>query len=214
MFVRSALVEAEGMSKSITELLDHTRIGAIQLDPQGRIVESNDTATRWLRARDGLSDEGGVLGATAPDDDERLNRLLARALPRFGVQGEGGSMPVTRMQAPKNPLILHVTPIGARHSVYPAGTVAALVLVVDLRARAAVAPELVQTVLGLTQSEAEIAVLVAQGTTAHEIAAATGRGYHTVRTHIKNACRKLGVSRLPGLAQTVLALSNLPRPRE
>ena len=47
--------------------------------------------------------------------------------------------------------------------------------------------------------------------TLREIATATGCGYSTVRTHLKHIFAKLGVSRQFEVAQTVLALSSLPR---
>ena len=66
--------------------------------------------------------------------------------------------------------------------------------------------------LGLTPAQAAIAVLLAEGRTPRQIAAATGRRYSTVRTHLKHIYARLGVSRQLGVAQLVLALSNLPVP--
>ena len=71
-----------------------------------------------------------------------------------------------------------------------------------------------QLQLGLTAAEAEIAVLLAEGCTVREIAATTGRGYSTVRTHLKHIFTKLGSSRQFEVAQTVLALSSLPKSRD
>ena len=83
-------------------------------------------------------------------------------------------------------------------------------LVVDPIDRARVDPGLVERVLGLTPAETEIAVLLAEGRTPRQIAAATGRGYSTVRTHLKHMFVKLGVSRQVEVVQLVLALASLP----
>ena len=211
--VRSALAEAGGLGAAVVELLDNTRTGVIQLDRRGRIVEANDSAREVLRGNDGLSDVDGELCVARPDDDARLRELLARALPRLGGQGVSGSMTVRRTSLLPG-FALHVTPMRSRGADYRTRNAAALVLIVDPVRRARIDPELVQAALGLTAAEAEIAVLLAEGRTVREIAATTGRGYSTVRTHLKHIFTKLGISRQFEVAQTVLALSSLPKSRD
>ena len=111
-------------------------------------------------------------------------------------------------------LVVHVMPVRDREGAYRSRGVAALVLIVDPAVRARVEPALVQRVLGLTAVESEIAVLLAEGRAAPEIAAVTGRGYGTVRTHVKHMFAKLGVSRQVEVVRLVLALSCLPASRD
>ena len=211
--VRAALVDAGALGKSVTELLGTTRTGVIQLDRSGRIVAANDGARELLRRNDGLSDGNGALRAATPEDNAGLRNLLAQALPRFGEQGASGSMMVRRSsQLPR--LALHVKPVADRELDDRSRHVAALVLIVDPVERARIAPGLVEAVLGLSPAETEIAVLLAEGRTTRQIAAATGRGYSTVRTHLKHIFIKLGVSRQYEVAQLVLALSSLPVSRD
>ena len=211
--VRSALVDADALGTSIAELLDNTRAGVVQLDRRGRIVDANDRARGLLLGNDGLSAGDGALHAAAPADDDRLQRLLARALPRFGEQGASGSMLVRRPSL-RPSLALHVTPVATGEADYRSRSVAALALIVDPVDRARVDPALVERVLGLTPVETEVAVLLAEGLGAPQIAAATGRGYGTVRTHLKHMFAKLGVSRQVEVVQLVLALSSLPASRD
>ena len=211
--VRSALVEADALGASATELLTNTRVGVIHLDGRGRIVEINDSAGELFRRNDGLSDAGKELRATWPDDDERLKELLAGALPHLAGQGVSGSM-LVRRDAPLPTLALHVKPVSSRVADYRSRRVAALVLIVDPVTRVRVDPDLVEATLGFTPAEAEIAAMLAEGRTLRQIAAATGRGYSTVRTHLKHMFAKLGVSRQFEVAQTVLALSSLPTSRD
>ena len=208
--VRAAVVEAGALGASVTELLDNTSIGIIQLDRGGRIVETNDSAGEVLRANDGLSDERGELRATWPADNSGLRDLLARALPRFGRQGVSGSMTVRRRQSLQR-IALHVKPVAYRGVDYHSRHVAALVLVAAPTNWARVEPALVGAVLGLTPAEAAIAVLLAEGQSVRQIAAATGRKYGTVRTHLKHIFVKLGCSRQFDVVQAVQALSRLPR---
>ena len=210
--VRATLAEAAALGASVSELLDHTRAGVIQLDRRGRIVAANDSARELLCRNDGLSDDGGELRAVRHQDDSRLEALLAGALPRFGEQAASGSMTVRRMP-PMPGFALHVKPVAGREVDYRSRHVAALVLIADPVSRARIDPEGVEAVLGLTPTEAEIAVLLAEGCTLRQIAASTGRGYSTVRTHLKHMFAKLGVSRQFEVAQAVHALSSLPRDR-
>ena len=52
--VRQALVRAEARSSTVTTLLDNPRIGVLELDRRGRILEANDRARSILRHGDGL----------------------------------------------------------------------------------------------------------------------------------------------------------------
>ena len=211
--VRSALAEAKALSASATELLDNTRAGVIQLDRRGLIVDMNDSARELLRRNDGLADKAGSLLATRPEDNSRLEELLDQALPRFNELAESGSMMVRRT-SPLPMFALHVKPVSSREETFRPRYVAALVLIIDPLDWAQVKPELVEAALGLTPTETEIAVLLAKGKTLRQIAALTGRGYSTVRSHLKHIFTKLGVSRQVEVAQAVLALSTLSASRD
>ena len=211
--VRSALVDAGAVGASVTELLTNARTGVVQLDRRGRIVETNDSARELLRGSDGLSDADEGLHATWPDDDKRLQELLAGALPHRLERGVSGSM-MARRAFPLPRLALHVKPVSSRDAAYRTRRVAALVLIVDPVSRARIEPDLVRAMLGFTPTETEIAVMLAQGRTGRQIAASTGRGYGTVRTHLKHIFAKLGGSRQFDVAQAVLALSSLPKTQD
>ena len=66
--VRQALVRAGARSTTVTALLDNPRIGVLELDRRGRILEGNDRARSLLRHGDGLLDRNGMLRARAPAD--------------------------------------------------------------------------------------------------------------------------------------------------
>ena len=210
--VRAALADAGVLGATLNSLLDTGRLALIQLDRQKRIVEANDRARGLLLEQDGLSDRAASLQAATPGDNRRLQDLLAEALPVAAGQGQSGSMTLRRPSLLPR-LILHVTPVTNREAGYRSQRVAALVLVVDPADRVRIDPALVQSVLGLSPAETEIAVLLAQGRTLRQIAQTTGRGYNTVRTHLTHTFSKLGVSRQFEVAQLVLALSSLPSQR-
>ena len=210
--VRHALADAGALGASLAALLDNTRAGVVQLDRRGRIVEANDRARALLRRGDGVCDRGGFLRAHAADDNAALQRLLARALPRFGGQGVGGSMAVRRtFDLPR--LVLHVSPVDGGDTDICARRVAALVLIVDPGRRTRIDAELVAATLDLTPAESRVAVSLAEGKTVRDIARAMGRTENTIRWHMKNIFNKHQISRQFELVQVVRALADLPDPR-
>ena len=209
--VRHALAEAGALGTSLAALLGNTHAGVIQLDRDGQIVETNDQARALLRRGEGLSDRDGFLRASSPEENTALKRMLARALPPFGGQGESGSMTVSRSTA-LQPLVLHVTPVADRDSDYRVWRVAALVLTVDPASQARISPAFVSATLGLTRTEGLVAVLLAEGRTVRQIAQGTAREESTIRWHVRRIFDKLGCSRQLEVAQLVLALAGLPVP--
>ena len=203
--VRQALSGARALGASLTHLLHNARIGVIHLDRQGRIVETNDPARNLLMQGNGLWEQRGFLRAWLPDDDARLKRLVAAALPTLGGRAVGGSMPV-RHPFCEPGLTLHVHPVTARQMDFGAPDAGALVLIDGLGSPQRVHAGQVESVLGLTPAESRVAVELAAGRTVPDIAALTGRAESSVRTHVKRIHRKLAVSRRADLVRLVLSV--------
>ena len=206
--VRQALAGAGALGVSLTEILDTTGSGIIQLDRRGRIVDVNDRARDLLRTGDGLFDEDGFLFARTPEDNAVLQGLLKRALPPFGAQGVGGSTIVRRESA--LPLLLHINPVERQSTDFRVWPVAALVLVVDPESRTRIDPAVAGAALGLTGMESRVAVLLAEGMSVREIAEAMDRKESTIRSHVKHMFAKHGLSRQAELVRLVLSLANAP----
>ncbi|MDE2763147.1 MAG: LuxR C-terminal-related transcriptional regulator [Gemmatimonadota bacterium] len=206
--VRCAIADAEALGATLAELLENRRAGIVQLDRRGRILEANDRARDILLKRDGLCDRGGVLAAGHPGENEELRRLLARALPPFGVQGTGGSMKITRREA-QTPLVLEIHPVRRMDTDYRARRVGALVLVVDPAARPRVDSDLAAAALSLTPAESRVAVALAAGQTVAGIADTEGCAESTVRTHLKRVYRKQGIRKQTELVRRLLSLEGL-----
>ena len=88
-------------------------------------------------------------------------------------------------------------------------SIAVLVLVIDPLSRPQFDAGLVGSVLGLSAAESQVAVMLAQGRTAGEIAEATGRKTSTVMVLKRRAYRKLGISRQAELVRQVLSLPDV-----
>ena len=159
--VQQALAKVEARGVSASGLLDTPRIGVLYLDRRGRIVEANDRARALLRRGDGISDRGGELRAREPADQARLARLVAAALPAAGL-AVSGSMTLRRaVGLPR--FVVHATPVGVRQLDFGARRVAALVLIVEPGRQVRLDPGLVATALGLTLTESQLAIWLAEG---------------------------------------------------
>ena len=206
--VRQALVGADAQSATVTALLDNPRIGVVQLDRRGRILAANDRAHRILRDGDGLSDRDGVLRAQAPDDELRLGRLVAAALPNSGAVAVSGSV-LLRRSSLLTPFVVHVKPVPVPQPDYGARHVAALVLIVESGRRPRVNPDTVATALGLTRAESQVAAWLAEGKTVREMAEATGRTTEAIYWHLKHIYGKQSIRRQVDLVRLVLSISEL-----
>ena len=210
--VLQALSGAGALGATLEGLLDATGLGLVQLDARGRIVAANDRARNILRTGDGLLDGDGVLSARAPRDNDSLQNLLGRALAPFGARGAGGSTRVRR-PGPLPPLVVHVHPVQGRETDFQGWPVAALVLVVDPAGGADIDPGVVAAALDLTGMQSRVAVLLAQGMSVSEIAATTGRKESTIRSHVKHAFARHGLTRQAELVRLVRSLAGTPDTR-
>ena len=207
--VRQALVRAKAGDTTVTALLENPRIGVLHLDRRGRILAANDRARSLLRQGEELSDEAGVLQARAPDDQGRLARLVAEALPTSGAVPVSGSMQLGRVSG-LPPFVVHIKPVGVPQPDYGARPVAALVLIVEPGRHPRLDPALVARPLRLTPAESQVAAWLADGKTVRDIALATGRRESTIRSHVKHMFAKHGLSRQADLVRLVLSLASAP----
>ena len=92
--VRQVLAQAQASNASLFGLLDNDRVGVVQLDQDGRILEMNDRALKIVQRDDGLLDRNGTLEAWLPADNNRLQRILAAVLSPLCSQAAAGSMTV------------------------------------------------------------------------------------------------------------------------
>ena len=211
--VRQAIADAHVLRGSFAALFHNTHVGVVYLDRHGRVVEVNDRALDVLRRRDGLVDRDGRLSAWLPADNETLQRHLHAAIPPFGAHGVGRSMTVGRA-ADLPRLVLHIHPVAGGRSLVGMPRVAALVLLVQPESRPRLDAGLVSQALGLTPAESEVAVMLAEGRTIRDIAAATGRKPGTVYDLLKLAYKRRGISRQVDLVRMVLRLAVLPASKD
>ena len=206
--VRQALLRARAGDATVTALLDNPRIGVLHLDRRGRILAVNDRALSLIRQGEWLLDKGGVLQGRAPDDQRRLERLVAEALPTSNAVAVSGSMQLGRSSG-LPPLVVHVKPVGVPQPDYGARHVAALVLIVEPGRWPRIDPGLVAMTLGLTPAESQVAVWLAEGKSVRDMATATDLTDGAIYWHLKQIYKKLPISRQVDLVRLVLSIAEL-----
>ncbi len=112
-----------------------------------------------------------------------------------------------------NEVIANVLPVGRPETDLRVWPVAALVLVADPVRRTRIDPAVAAEALGLTGMESRVAVLLAEGMTVRDVAAAMGRAESTIRSHVKHMFAKHGLSRQADLVRLVLAVGGAPESR-
>lgn len=181
-------------------------LGLVMLGRGGRILAMNPAAEAILLSGDGLSLAGG-LGAMRPIDDVRLRELIRRAA---ATPGRGGSMALPRPSG-RRPYWIVCSPapgktaapdlLGERDAV-------AVLFISDPdrvpRLPAHARPQL-QEQYGLTPMEAQVAIRLAEGRSASEIAEALGCAVGTVEIHVKRVRRKFQVHSRAELVAALLA---------
>jgi DNA-binding NarL/FixJ family response regulator len=175
--------------------------GAIIADSNGRVVFVNTAALALAAPGGALSLRRVLTGevclfAVHPSDHEALRRAIMAA-----VNGGTGGALLLRPASGKAPVATLVAKIPTRFTeeitVFPSR---ALILLRPLN-QSTIAPRKLMSIFGMTASEADVIVELADGTTAEEVASRRNVGVATVRTQAKSAMAKAEVANLRELAR-------------
>lgn len=169
----------------------------------GRVLQVNDAGKTLLdRGELRLSPAGQLVLAT-PEAQTALARALAPA--RAGLACHPASFRITRPVPPRQYRVLPVDPEDVPPLLTPTlGTTPAVALLICQALNGLVAPEeRIISATGLTRTEAEIALQIADGQDLSEIAEARRVSIHAVRNQVKAALSKTGLRRQADLVGLV-----------
>jgi DNA-binding CsgD family transcriptional regulator len=198
------LYRLEALAHASTSALEAVPFGIVLLDHLGHALHVNLRAERMAEASRLLKvHDHARLHCTAVADDATLQRLVGEAT-RTGVAeqgGAGGAMHLhgldgTRLQLLVLPLPSWSTPFGQR--------TAAAVFITDPAAALGSLSTALRGVYGMTPAEARLTESLANGRSPQEYADQQSISMNTVRTQIKAAAAKAGVSRQSDLVRVVL----------
>ncbi|MDB5967924.1 MAG: LuxR family transcriptional regulator [Hydrocarboniphaga sp.] len=163
----------------------------VLVGPRG-IAFVNDAGEELLSRKDGLTACSGRYGlaTTQPHEAQQLRTVIGSAL----IGGPGGLAPVTRQHATL-PLLIEALPLAEQKlDLFDIGNASggfALVLIRDPQpVRSATTRDALMVVYGLTEAEACVAVAIASGRNAKQIASKRDVSLATVRSQIRQVLAK------------------------
>ena len=205
VLVRQRLTEAAALGPPLSELQEAPQVGLIHLDRLGRIVKTNARAGLLLERGDCLFERDGFLRLGPPADRARFEEVLERVLQASRMRNGCGSLTVTKPPAGSR---LALTLRSAPATSLNVSTIAAVVRVVEPTSWPHVDDEQVCETLRLTPIQGRVAALLCSGASVREIAALTGRKEASIRWHVNNVLRHLGLSRQLELMRLVSSLAD------
>ncbi len=193
-------------STAMERAFDHLDRGVMLLHADGRPFYFNNQAKQDLDLADGLMlHDDGRIGCQYEALETQLYGAIAQAADTARGAGlsAGEVMAIPRRDA-LMPWSLMIAPVTARSLDLgqPEGAVA--LFLIDRNRKPGLSAVSLRSALRLTAAEARAAIALAEGKSPEEIAKDQGSAILTVRTHLRNAMAKTGISRLPELVALVL----------
>jgi DNA-binding CsgD family transcriptional regulator len=175
----------------------------ILLDARGIVRFMNGRAAEMAVRKDGFSVHRGVLVAGDRDCRDALDRLIAKSLHLALMNSLEAPEPVVlRRPNARKPLLLSAFVVPDSGT----GRVSVLIRGREMSPPRVPKIEAIQTALGLTVTEARLALAIAQGASLSEHAERVGISEHTARAHMRNIREKLKVRRQADVIRRVMEI--------
>ena len=181
--------------------LDALPQGIVVVDAQYRVHHANAAVDRLSAQNGPIKVRHGRMHWRDGACDARWRELVAAACNRAAP-----SAGAIRLETGPMRLVATVLPLKANHPAAPQQLPMALVVLVDPDAPRGLTPDLLAEMLGLSPTEARLALLLASGKTVKDFAAIQGCTWNTARGHLAHLLRKTSCRRqaeLVGLLQSL-----------
>jgi DNA-binding CsgD family transcriptional regulator len=189
-----------GQSAVYAESVSALGVGAILLDRNGTIIDSNDEASQILAGQSAITRVGGRLRLTGSAQQTYVAALSqlakdADVAARSLVAPDGGTS--------VNLMIRRAIDLVSGNAHDPVAFIVYLTRVIQPLPHGAI--DFAMQAFGLSQSEAKLSVLLANGCTLEESAGRLGVTRTTARTYCKRALTKTGTMRQSELVRLILS---------
>jgi DNA-binding CsgD family transcriptional regulator len=187
----------------ITGVIDAIRHGIVIVGTARTVVHLNSAAERILTSGDGLCTRSGRVEATRTSTNAELQVSITRACvePQNGC-GSGDSFACSRPSG-KRPYVIHVLPLEPAENPSAAR---ALVMIIDPEQEPEPPKMLLRRLFGLTNGEADVALLMLRGNGLKPIAADLALSMATVKTHLHHIFNKTDTHRQAELVRLLLGV--------
>ncbi len=208
------LLRATRLRNRMSSLASHAAAGLsaldalaqclVVLDPDCRIRYMNPAAECELAASSGFAVRHGRLVATDPAAQAALAKAVALASGQ--VPHSPARASILRMAQERINQLCSVLPLQASHLLAQSLNATPQALLVWSSPRLLLDTNQLSLALGLSESEARLALLLTTGQTVKAFAQLQGCSWHTARSHLKNLMRKTGCNRQVELVQLLQSL--------
>jgi DNA-binding CsgD family transcriptional regulator len=184
---------------AMSQILDRSSVGIIQLDLNGAVIELNAAALRIAEMSDAMTISTAGVHATTEADEMRLQQAIAEAIAhrggnyikRFSIRQRSG--------LPTGVVLTSMD----RAQLASADQTCCVLFVMDLESLHKPEPSAIVDLLGLTPAQARVAAALAAGTPLAEVATKLGVTVNTVRTLLSRAMSKTGTKSQVSLVRLV-----------
>jgi DNA-binding CsgD family transcriptional regulator len=185
--------------------LDSLSVGLVFVDRSGAFVSANSSGEAILRDADGLAIKRGRLVASDGRETDQLNAILRNVCdPRRLIDPTTQlSARITRPNGGR-PFDVMACSVASDAPHWAADRAAAFLVISDGTAALDGTGTRLRELYGLSATEAQVAIAIANGTTVQEHAASRGISVETVRWQLKQVFAKTDVTRQSDLARIVL----------
>jgi DNA-binding CsgD family transcriptional regulator len=183
------------MQQCSAEALDRNTSAVLFLDERKRIVFANRVAEAIESDGDGIRLDAGGVSLERKRDNDRLQGLIAQA--------SGGTMRAPRPSG-KRPYGIFISPVSGRYAVLSTVRPKVCVVITDPSRQAPLPVERLRAAFGLTEAEARLAALLAEGVDLRAAAARLEVTYATARTRLTTIFQKTETRRQGELIRLLL----------
>jgi DNA-binding CsgD family transcriptional regulator len=187
------------------ELLDRHPAAVLFLDEHKRIVYANRNAETLRSNGDGIELRAAGIVLLRRQDNDKLQRLIARALSPVVSSGDppGGVMRVLRPSG-RRPFTLVVAPVSGRYPALSTLRPAVCLMISDPHSQRPLPNHILRASFALTEAEARLAALLAAGEELRAAAAKLGITYGTARARLAEIFQKTETRRQGELIKLLL----------
>ena len=197
---------AEELSCGLAGMIDRSHYASFLVSGSGKVRYMNPAGEALLLEKCGLTVRNGALGAANEQLTSRLRGLIAAAAQPNGER-KSGTMALP-WPSHRLPLSVIVNPVRQeRFSLFFEGPWV-LVSIADPNAGISASERRIREVLGLTRTEARVALKLLEGCDTREVAEALGISFYTVRAHLAHIFGKTGTERQAELVSLLTRLSD------
>jgi len=203
--IHGRLTLAESERDVFAHAVDRLSVGAILLDVEGAILQTNAAVDDLIERKAGLGVRDGMLVGASASETKALAAAIERGLEKRRV-GEPDLVEALRLCAGDggNDLGLLIRPIPRGEQGEGRVAPALAIFVSDPKAKTRVPLDVVRELFDLTPAEASLATRLASGQTLDEACGELGIARNTARAQLRSVFDKVGVSRQADLVRLVL----------